>query len=490
MKDLIDTSVFPHDFGCGIRNEEDILSSFHKRRIGYSDKMRSIVHDCLQEQNKDLTQKEQENMQAFANGAFSITTGHQLMICGGTAFFEAKILSAVALAVEAQRICGEPVVPIFWMASEDHDFEEIASFSVNKQVFTWENEYAKGAVGRLGTKDLARQLNSFEKNAELSDSQRSFLRGRIKAYKESDTLAQATRRIVREWCGDLGVLVIDGDDHRLKLAAQKIWTMELDGALSTLIQERTTEMLNSGYKAQVTPRPINLFELLGDSRKRVLETKHIEPHRVSPNALIRPIYQEMLLPNLAYVGGGAELAYWLQLGKAFDALNLPMPRLYLRDSLVMAPVKTDDLLQKSKLAWRDILGGNKESIIKENLQYNRLMKIETEQYAAPIKDAIILWEQKMLESYPEMKSHTEAIRTKMDALTSKTIEQRYRTHKRRNEDFLKRLDSLFEIVYPDNIFWERTSSYADVLGVLGYDPRDFLVEKMSTIKAGTHILLG
>ncbi len=113
-----------------------------------------------------------------------------------------------------------------------------------------------------------------------------------------------------------------------------------------------------------------------------------------------------MLPNIAYVGGGAELAYWLQLGKVFDLLAIPMPRLYLRDSLVVGPVKTDLLLQKNQLEWINILSGGKELILKEYLQYDKIKSIETEQFAGPIKDAISLWEKKMLESYPEMKLHT------------------------------------------------------------------------------------
>ena len=170
----------------------------------YYDETRNIVYECLKEQNKDLNKEEKANLKAFSKGACTITTGHQLMVCGGTAFFEVKILSTVALAKEAQRIFGQPVVPIFWMASEDHDFEEIASFRVNGQKFTWKNQHASGAVGRLRTKDLAIQLTSFEKKANLSECQRSFIKKRIEAYQESDSLAEATRRIVREWCGDFG----------------------------------------------------------------------------------------------------------------------------------------------------------------------------------------------------------------------------------------------------------------------------------------------
>ena len=240
--------------------------------------------------------------------------------------------------------------------------------------------------------------------------------------------------------------------------------MELNGELSSLIQERTQEIINMGYDAQVTPRPINLFELKSRGRLRILKPKKIQADRISPNALIRPVYQEMLLPNIVYVGGGGELAYWLQLGKVFDALAIPMPKLYLRDSLLVCPLKIDSVLNKIKLEWIDILSETKESIIKRLLEYDKLKNIETAQFAKPLKDAIEFWSQKMNESYPEMKSHTEALKRKMDKLSSNSIEHRYRTHKRRNIDFLHRIDLVFDSVFPGEIFWERTSSYADDLG--------------------------
>ena len=490
MKDFFDGKVFPPCFAGKIDNDEGLRLIYTERKNNYSSETRSIVHECILNQNKSLNASEKANLHAFAKGACTITTGHQLMVCGGTAFFEVKILSAVALAKEAHRICGRPVVPIFWMASEDHDFKEIASFRVNGQKFTWRNKSASGAVGRLNTQDLAAQLKSFVKEARLSESQRSFINKRIRAYRESDSLAEATRRIIREWCGDYGLLVIDGDDPKLKNIGQKIWSKELNGELSSLIQARTQEIINLGYDAQATPRPINLFELKSRGRLRMLKPKKIQAECISPNALIRPVYQEMLLPNIVYVGGGGELAYWLQLGKVFDDLGIPMPKLYLRDSLLVCPLKINSVLNKNELEWIDILSETKESIIKRLLEYDKLKNIETAQFAKPLKDAILFWSQKMDESYPEMKSHTEALKRKMDKLSSNTIEHRYRTHKRRNYDFLHRLDLIFDSVFPGEIFWERTSSYTDVLGLLGTDPRDILVEKMSTIKAGTHILLG
>lgn len=375
------------------------------------------------------------------------------------------------------------------MATEDHDFQEIASFRVGGQKFTWDYSNTGGAVGRIKTNSLVEQLDAFLQSATLTKMQREFLQKRLDAYRSTDDLSGGTRRIVREWASEFGILVLDGDDAALKSLASEIWKKELHGELGVLIKKRTAQLEDLGIKAQVYPRDINLFELDENSRERILSLKDYPSEDISPNALLRPVYQELLLPNLAYVGGGGELAYWLQLGTVFEALNIPMPRLYLRDSVLACSEKTERIRVGLDFSWSQLIGAKKEPLIKERLNYLRLLNKETQDYASPIFDAIGQWEDKMLEAYPEMKAHTQATKVKMEKLATKTVEQRFRIQKRRNQEFISALDRVFDAISPNGAFWERSASYTDLIGALGDDPKEFLVEKMSTIKAGTHVLI-
>ena len=490
MKHLLDGEGFPRQFGDSVRSPEDLESIAGSKDQHYSQEIRQKVAAVFRNQNKNPSTKEEENLAKFEAGASTITTGHQLMVCGGTAFFEIKILSAVALANESSRLLGSPVVPVFWMATEDHDFEEIASFRVGGQKFTWDCSVTGGAVGRISNDSLCEQLEAFLESAALTKVQREFLQKRLDAYKTTENLSEGIRKIVREWASEFGVLVLDGDDAVLKSLAIEIWEKELRGELSVLIKKRTAQLEDLGLKAQVYPRDINLFELGENSRDRILSSKDFPSEVISPNALLRPVYQELLLPNLAYVGGGGELAYWLQLGTVFEALNIPMPRLYLRDSVLVCSEKTERIRKDLEFNWSQLIGVKKEPLIKERLNYLSLLNKETQDYASPIFDAIGQWEQKMLEAYPEMSSHTQATKVKMEKLATKTVEQRYRIQKRRNQEFISALDRVFDAIAPDGVFWERRASYADLIGILGEDPKEFLVEKMSTIKAGTHVLIG
>ena len=488
MKDLIAGGTFlesiansPYDW--------KVFATQAEKQQDYSQETRRIVLQALERQNPELSSSEQASLDAFRNGALTITTGHQLMVCGGTVFFEAKVLGAVALAQAASKELGKEVVPVFWMASEDHDFEEIASFRIGEHQFTWEQPDAKGPVGYLPTQDLADQLSSWLEQVPLNEAQKKLLQPRLKAYREGKNLAEATRQWVRQWAEGLGLLILDGQDMALKGQAAPLWTAEMGGQYSTLIQAQTDALVAQGYKAQVFPREINLFDLRDGDRQRFEQPDPECPYfYVSPNALMRPLYQEWLLPNLAYVGGGGELAYWLQLGRAFEHLGRPMPLLYLRNSILIQHHRLSKDLQKLDLSVTELLSSSGELLKRQFLQKDTVLHAEGEVLKAPLMEAIEQWNSALTESYPELKQHAAALKVKMEKLAQRTAETRYRTQKRRHEELMGSIDRAVESIYPNGTFWERRASYADLVGILGQDPRDAIVEKMSTIKAGTLVI--
>ena len=488
MKDLIAGSTFVES----IANSPYDWKAFAKQALlqqAYSQETRRVVLQALERQNPEPSSSEQASLDAFRNGALTITTGHQLMVCGGSVFFEAKVLGAVALAQAASKKLGKDVVPVFWMASEDHDFEEIASFRIGEYQFTWEQPNAKGPVGYLTTHDLADQLSSWLEQVPLNDAQKKLLEPRLQAYRHGKNLAEATRQWVRQWAEGLGLLVLDGQDMALKGQAAPLWTAEMDGQYSKLIQAQTDALVAQGYKAQVFPREINLFDLRDGDRQRFEQPDPECPYFcVSPNALMRPLYQEWLLPNLAYVGGGGELAYWLQLGSAFENLGRPMPLLYLRNSILIQHHRLSKDIQKLDLSVTDLLSLNGEEIKRKFLGKDTVLQAEGKALRAPLMEAIEKWNSALTESYPELKQHAEALKVKMEKLAQRTAETRYRTQKRRHEELMGSIDRAIEAIYPNGTFWERRASYADLVGILGQDPRDALVEKMSTIKAGTLVI--
>ncbi|MDQ4139294.1 MAG: bacillithiol biosynthesis cysteine-adding enzyme BshC [Bacteroidota bacterium] len=275
---------------------------------------------------------------------FTITTGHQLSLFTGPLYFIYKIITAIKTAQQLQQQYPDyNFVPVYWMATEDHDFAEINHFTLFGKTYTWETDQ-KGAVGRFKTDSIASLIESLPESYPLFE----------KAYTEFDTLSAATRFLANELFSEFGLISIDADAPAFKKALQPVIKNELlEQTTYKLVNATTEKLATAGYKTQVTPREINLFYLdnglrerlvlkegryqvlntnLSFSKEEILALAETQPEKFSPNVILRPLYEEILLPNLCYIGGGAEIAYWFQLKGVFDYFKVPFPILMLRNS--------------------------------------------------------------------------------------------------------------------------------------------------------------
>ncbi len=277
----------------------------------------------------------QPTIDALADAnTYTITTGHQVCLFGGPLYFFYKIITAVNTCRRLSEMYPDKsFVPVFWMATEDHDFAEANHFYVPTGRVEWESGQG-GAVGRMktvGMDDVEADMRELLGTGYRSEELIALFH---KAYAEHDTIADATRYFVHSLFGHLGVIAIDGDDRELKAAAAPMFRRELLEGLAGKAMRNTNEALSEHYPLQVHPRDINLFYLgdqlrerivaEGDDHFAVLNTRlrftreellaelDAHPERFSPNVALRPVYQEAILPNLAYIGGGGELAYWFQ----------------------------------------------------------------------------------------------------------------------------------------------------------------------------------
>jgi bacillithiol biosynthesis cysteine-adding enzyme BshC len=273
---------------------------------------------------------------------YTITTGHQLCLGTGPLYIILKTLSCVKLCEELKvKHANKNFVPVFWMASEDHDAAEINHFYVFGKKYTWETTQT-GAVGRFDTKGIVALLDTIKDIPEWLKA----------AYQSSNTLAEATRKIMHHLFSDYGVVVIDGDDAALKQEFAGVIEKELfeQGAV-TAMHQTNTQIEKAGYSVQVNPRDINLFYLKENVRERiekqgdrfvVLHTDisfsseeikaelRAHPERFSPNVVLRPLYESTILPDIAYVGGPGEIAYWLQLKEVFATYDTFLPVVFPR----------------------------------------------------------------------------------------------------------------------------------------------------------------
>ncbi|MFD2513116.1 bacillithiol biosynthesis cysteine-adding enzyme BshC [Pontibacter locisalis] len=314
----------------------------------FSEEQRHTLFAALQQQYKSVSEVHpavQQNLDLLKEPTtYTVTTGHQLNIFTGPLYFIYKIITAINTCQQLkEKYPGYNFIPVYWMATEDHDFAEINYFNLFGKRYAWETEQA-GAVGRFSIEGLEEVLEQLPEKYPIFED----------AYRNNKNLADATRAITHALFGEYGLVSVDGDDKVLKQEFIPVVKKELTDQVSNkLVEKASAELEQEGYKSQVYSREINLFYLkdnlrerivIEDDRYKILNTdisfskeeilKEVEEHpeRFSPNVILRPLYEEIILPNLAYIGGGAEVAYWFQLKQLFEAFKVAFPVLMLRNS--------------------------------------------------------------------------------------------------------------------------------------------------------------
>ncbi len=365
---------------------ENFRLQLEEKRNNFNDNgkfKREVLVSVLEKQYETIpvSKETKQHIQSLINPkTFTITTGHQLNLFTGPLYFLYKIVSTINLCKELKNEFPEhDFVPIYWMATEDHDFEEINFFNFKHQKFSWNRE-SSGPVGRLSTAGLEDVLAVFESEIGLGKNAEYLKNLFKKAYVEHSNLADATRFLANELFAKEGLVIIDGDATDLK----KLFIPYIKNELlyqTAFAKVNETIPLLEKYSVQVNPREINLFYIEDNLRERivfengkytVLNTKMTfseeeiltevdnHPEKFSPNVLLRPLYQEVILPNLCYIGGGGELAYWLELKSFFQSQHVTFPILLLRNSVLLATEKQTKKADKLKLSWKDLFLNQQE----------------------------------------------------------------------------------------------------------------------------------
>lgn len=340
----------------------------------YNDAFRPVLVETLLEQyaTAGIDLKKQKDVAGNINSllqpkTFTVTTGHQLCLFTGPLYFIYKILTTIKWCEALKKQYPENnFVPVFWMASEDHDFAEVNHFYLHNEKISWDIDSRQQPVGRLPLTGFEPVADAILAKAE-NDFARKQLETLIACYTSSQNLAEATLKLVHHLFADKGLVILDADHKALKeLFVPYIKNDILDQRNFEVLQQTNTE-LRRQYKTQVNGREINFFYLAEQGRKLIKQEKgHFEvedttlsfsaeeieqqidtyPERFSPNVIMRPLYQEVILPNLSYVGGPGEIAYWLQLKGVFETNGVSFPVLTLRNFMMLVKEQHKNQLEK------------------------------------------------------------------------------------------------------------------------------------------------
>lgn len=297
-----------------------------------------------------------QNIEALGHeNSHAIVTAHQPSLFLGPLYFVYKAITTINLAEALERQTGgkQRIVPVFVLGSEDHDIEEVNKINIFGKQIVW-HPGATGPVGSMNTGSLGPALEELRAIMGDSDAARALFERVAKCYREQKTFAEATQALLHEFFGQYGLVVLNMNDALLKRYFIPVIKAELTEQPSfRIVNETIGQLAAQGFKAQASPREINLFYMKPGLRERIVLEKGVykvlntgltfskaailaeveaHPERFSPNVVLRPLFQEMVLPNLAYVGGGGELAYWLERKALFSHFGVPFPMLVRRHS--------------------------------------------------------------------------------------------------------------------------------------------------------------
>ncbi|HZB12167.1 MAG TPA: bacillithiol biosynthesis cysteine-adding enzyme BshC, partial [Chryseolinea sp.] len=338
-------------------------------KSSFPEEHRAVLTTALQNQYDGLkvSQSVTDNILLLKNKkTFTITTGHQLNIFTGPLYFIYKIVTVINTCKALKTKYPEfDFVPVYWMATEDHDYDEIKYFNLYGTKYVWETNQT-GAVGRFNVNGLDSLVHEVPGDVSVFKD----------AYKKGRTLSQAVRHYVNELFGQNGLLVLDSDSHRLKSLFRAAMQRDIIDQVNKPLVDRTNKELEDlGYKTQVYCRDINFFYLENGGRNRIEKVEdgfkivdtdlsfsseqmrkliEDEPEKFSPNVILRPLYEETILPNLAYVGGPAEVTYWLQLKDVFQHAAIPFPILMPRNFALIIDHEINRKFSKTGLELKDL----------------------------------------------------------------------------------------------------------------------------------------
>ncbi|WP_026450721.1 bacillithiol biosynthesis cysteine-adding enzyme BshC [Aequorivita capsosiphonis] len=512
MCDYLNENSSLHSFYNRFPALENFKPQFEEKRSQLSLAQRRTLAKriMLQYGDNNISQGTLSNIDLlYEPDTFTVTTGHQLNLFTGPLYFLYKIFSTINLAEKLNKEYPQHYfVPIYWMATEDHDFEEINYFNLFGSKVEWQRD-ASGAVGELSTEGLKKVKEQLKKKLGAGKNAAKLISYFAEAYQNNTNLADATRHLANSMFWEYGLVIVDGNDQELKKAFIPYAEKELTENLSFKeVTETTKKLTDLGFSEQVHPREINLFYLKENLRERIIEQEdrfyvneteisfskeeilkelHEYPERFSPNALLRPLYQEVILPNLCYIGGGGELAYWFQLKDYFEKLEVPFPILLLRNSAVLVPktaseklkklhVKIDDLF----LPQYDLITKHTRSISKIDIDFSKQKKHLEKQF----KDLYQLAKKTDASFLGAVGAQEKKQLNGLDNLEKRLL----KAQKRNLSEELDQVRNIQNQLFPNQSLQERQLNFSEFYLEYGEDLLDFLKENLDPLDLNFTVL--
>jgi bacillithiol biosynthesis cysteine-adding enzyme BshC len=469
---------------------EGVKKSIEQRKLFPTDRTLLVEQLRLQYAGINAAKAVTDNIECLVSqNVFTITTAHQNNIFTGPLYFIYKIIHAIRLAKELSDTLKEcKFVPVYYIGSEDADLAELNHIFIGERKLEWKTKQT-GAVGRmLIDKELVKLIDDADGEISVMPHGAEIITALRKHYTVGKTVQDATFHFVNSLFESFGLIVLLPDNAALKAQMIPVFEDELKSQHATAIVEQTaTALTAAGYKVQAHPRDINLFYLVDNIRERIehvngkyrvvnstisFSTEELmaelkqHPERFSPNVILRGLYQETILPNVVFIGGGGETAYWLQLNSLFDFYKVPYPVLVVRNSFLIVEKKWGERVNKLGLEVKDLFQGETkllDRIVKDDagksIKLNGTITAATDMYAAirAQAEAVDI----------TLGQHVDALKTatiqRLEILEKKML----RAEKRKYKDQLRQIQQLRSALFPVNGLQERSQNLMYFYGKWG-----------------------
>ncbi len=472
-------------------NLQGIIASIAERKKFNTN--RQVLVDQFSKQYKNFNDCDslKANIHKLSGeNTFTICTAHQPNIFTGHLYFIYKIFHTLKLADSLKKELPQyHFVPVFFMGSEDADLDELNHIVIDGEKYEWETKQT-GAVGRMKVDDnLLQLIDKIAGRLSVEKYGNNVIELLRKCYRKNATIQKATFLLVHHLFKDSGLLIFLPDNAAYKKEMIPVFEDDLFNHTSSEIVNHSSEILAKNYKAQAYPREINLFYLKDNLRNRIVpvedhfvihDTKIVfskeemkkelkeHPESFSPNVILRGLFQEMILPDVAWIGGSGELAYWLQLKNLFKKYSVPYPMLILRNSFLIVDEKYQKLLQKLKLKAVDLFKGS-EVLLNEIIKRESQTVLNLDEEKAEFENIYKHIKERVTGIDPTLAAHTSALETKHKKKLISLEKKMLRAEKRKFQDQKNQLNNIFSALFPHEGLQERTENFMLFYSRLGDD---------------------
>jgi len=443
------------------------------------------------------------------NKTYTVTTAHQPNIFTGPLYFIYKIAHTIALSRSLEKqIPGAHFVPVYYMGSEDADIEELGFVTIGGEKLVWQTGQT-GAVGRMKVDaELLVLIKQVEGQIGVSVHGAAWVSILKNTFTIGKTIAQATFEILDHLFGQYGLVVILPDSDKLKILFTSVIEKELTTGFSNKAVQQTIQNLGTHYKVQASGREINLFYLQDNKRERIVQTSNgfevaalglqftteqiledvkNNPSCYSPNVILRGVFQETILPNIAFIGGGGELAYWLELKQVFTEAAVPYPVLLLRNSFLLVPAKHAQQLQKLQINTIALFKGL-QVIIDNFVKDNTTNHLQIDTQMAAIDAQYTLIKDQAGRIHASLVQHIEALAHQQAQKLVQVQKKMLRSEKRKFEVQQQQITKIVAQLFPGGSLQERVENIADWYKIYGTHFVRAIVENSDDFSKGFTLL--